>query len=77
MNVKFVGPLLAAAVVGGGLGISSARATIIDFETTPSLSTGPSIYVAVPAPQTVVTTPATLSGARLTGRPSPPRLNHH
>ena len=40
---------------------------MVDFENTPALSTGPSIYVAVPGPQTITTTPATFTGGVVLG----------
>ena len=57
--------LLAFAVAG----TSPARAAIatVDFETLPFLATGPSIYVAVPGPQTITTPPATFSGGVVLG----------
>ena len=63
MNVKFVGAIVAGLVVVAGTGISPASATpfLVDFDP-PSHVQGPSIYVAVPGPETIVTTPATFSG---------------
>lgn len=51
------------------LNTSSALATValVDFENTPSLPQAPSIYVAVPGPQTIVTTPATFTGGVVLG----------
>jgi PEP-CTERM motif len=40
---------------------------LVNFETTPALSQGPSIFVAVPAPQTINTAPATFSGGVVLG----------
>jgi PEP-CTERM motif len=41
---------------------AGAVTALVDFETNPALPTAPSIYVAVPGPQTIVTAPATFSG---------------
>jgi len=59
------GAALAAAVVvlAGG----AARGSIVDFETNPVIPTGPSIYVAVPGPQTITTPQATFSGGVVLG----------
>src|SRR5450432_2722613 len=46
---------------------ASAAVALVDFENTPNLSTGPSIYVAVPGPQTISTTPATFTGGVVLG----------
>jgi hypothetical protein len=61
--------IAAGLVVVAGSAISPARGAValVDFETTPALSTGPSIYVAVPGPQTIVTAPATFSGGVVLG----------
>ncbi len=69
MNLKTLHWIAAGLVVAAGAGIRSAKATtaLIDFETTPSLSTGPSIYIAVPAAQTITTAPATFSGGVVLG----------
>jgi len=68
MNVKFVGAIVAGLVVVAGTGISPASATpfLVDFDP-PSHVQGPSIYVAVPGPETIVTTPATFSGGVVLG----------
>lgn len=68
MNARLASAIVAAMVVAG-TAVSPAKATtaLIDFETTPSLSTGPSIYVAVPGPQTITTTPATFTGGVVLG----------
>lgn len=69
MNVRFAGVIAAGLVVVAAIGLSPARAgtALIDFENTPSLSPGPSIYIAVPGPQTITTTPATFSGGVVLG----------
>jgi PEP-CTERM motif len=48
---------------------ASAQTTpaLVNFETVPALAAGPSIFVAVPGPQTVSTTPATFSGGVVLG----------
>jgi hypothetical protein len=69
MNLRFAGAIVAGLVAVAGTGISPARATtaLVNFETTPPLSTGPSIYVAVPGPQTITTAPAIFSGGVVLG----------
>lgn len=70
MNLKPVCTMLAGWLVVLGIGISPAGATtaLVDFETIPSLSTGPSIYIAAsPSPQTITTAPATFSGGVVLG----------
>jgi PEP-CTERM motif len=61
--------IAAGLFVVAGTGILPARAAtaLVDFETIPPLSTGPSIYVAVPGPQTITTTPATFTGGVVLG----------
>ena len=70
MNLKFA-HALAAGLTVAGIGITPASAvpvpSLINFETTPNIATGPSIYVAVPGPQTIVTAPATFSGGVVLG----------
>ncbi len=44
-----------------------ATTAIVDFEINPVLGTGPSIYVAVPGPQTMTTAPATFTGGVVLG----------
>ena len=60
--------LAAGCLTAAGLGTSPANAAIalINFDP-PSQLQGPSIFVAVPGPQTIVTTPATFSGGVLLG----------
>lgn len=69
MNIKLASVIAAGVAIVLAIGISPVRATtaLVDFETTPSLGTGPSIYVAVPAMQTITTTPATFSGGVVLG----------
>src|ERR1051326_8784089 len=64
MNFKFATAIAAGLMVASGSGIALAVpiTAVVDFETVPTLSVGPSIYVAVPHEQTIVTTPATFSG---------------
>jgi len=64
MNFKSTAAIAAGLVIVAGLLVLPAQATtaLVDFETSPALPTGPSIYVAVPGPQTITTTPATFSG---------------
>jgi hypothetical protein len=59
-----------AVVAVAGTAISPAGAavvTTVDFENVPVLATGPSIYVAVPGPQTITTAPATFTGGVVLG----------
>lgn len=44
-----------------------AAVAFVDFETTPNIPQGPSIYVAVPAQQTINTLPASFSGGVVLG----------
>jgi hypothetical protein len=69
MNLKIAGAIAGTLMSVAVSGISPARAAtaFVDFETNPNLSTGPSIYVAVPGPQTIVTAPATFSGGVVLG----------
>jgi hypothetical protein len=63
MNLKIANAIAAGLLVLAGTGILNASAipALVNFDP-PAVSQGPSIYVAVPAPQTIVTTPATFSG---------------
>ena len=54
-------------IVAGAAASTRASLALVDFENTPPLSTGPSIYVAVPGPQTITTTPATFTGGVVLG----------
>ena len=65
MNLS--GKWLAAMAAGIALPQALAATALVDFETTPGLPTGPSIYVAVPGPQTITTAPATFSGGVVLG----------
>jgi hypothetical protein len=46
---------------------ASANTALSDFETTPGLAQEPSIFVAVPGPQTIVTPPAAYSRGAVLG----------
>ena len=69
MNLKFAVAVTAglAAVAGTGVAPASAATALVDFENTPSIATGPSIFVAVPGPQTIVAAPATFTGGVVLG----------
>src|SRR5664279_595556 len=68
MNLKFASLIAAAcvAVTGGGILHAAAIPALVNFDP-PGSAQGPSIYVAVPGPQTIVTTPATFSGGVVLG----------
>ena len=68
MNLKFVSAIAAGLVAVAGAGVLHAAAipALVNFDP-PGFSLGPSIYVAVPGPQTIVTTPATFSGGVILG----------
>lgn len=63
MNAKFSTAITAGflAVIGAGISHATTIPALVNFDP-PGFSQGPSIYVAVPGPQTFVTTPATFSG---------------
>ena len=63
MNLKFVKAIAVGFIAIAGTGISHATTipALVNFDP-PSVSQGPSIYIAVPGPQTITTTPATFSG---------------
>lgn len=67
MNARYVGAITAGLMVVAGAAPARASLALVDFENLPALSTGPSIYVAVPAPQTIVTSPATFTGGVVLG----------
>ena len=69
MNTKSFVVIAAGLIAVAGLGATPASATValVDFETTPGLPTGPSIYIAVPAAQTIITAPATFTGGVVLG----------
>ena len=69
MNTKFAGVITFGLLTVAAAGTSPANAAValVDFEKTPSLATGPSIYVAVPGPQTITTAPATFTGGVVLG----------
>ena len=63
MNSKVAFAIMAglAAVTGSGVSHASTIPAVVNFDP-PGTPQGPSIYVAVPGPQTIATTPATFSG---------------
>jgi hypothetical protein len=61
MNLKFVSAIAAGLLAVAGTGISHASTALVTFDP-PAIAQGPSIYVAVPGPQNIVTAPATFSG---------------
>ncbi len=69
MNVRFFCIASVAIMTVTALVVSSVQATtaVVDFENSPTLATGPSIYVAVPGPQTISSSPATFSGGVVLG----------
>ncbi len=68
MKLNKVGAIAAGLAVFAGAGISPADAAValVGFDP-PGTPIGPSIYVAVPGPQTIVTAPATFSGGVVLG----------
>lgn len=68
MNLRFTSAIAAGLVALAGTGIIHAATitALVNFDP-PSFSQGPSIYVAVPGPQTIATTPATFSGGAVLG----------
>jgi PEP-CTERM motif len=58
---------LAAAVLCTSVAAAHAATAFVDFENTPTLPQGPSIYVAVPAIQTIDATVATFGGGVVLG----------
>jgi hypothetical protein len=68
MNFKLASAIAAGLVAVSGSGILHAATipALVNFDP-PGFSQGPSIYVAVPGPQTIATTPATFSGGVLLG----------
>jgi hypothetical protein len=56
-----------ALLAVAGMAQAQATTALVNFETSPALAQGPSIFVAVPAPQTIVTAPATFSGGVVLG----------
>ena len=69
MNTKSFVAITAGllALAGPGITPASAALALVDFETTPNLPNGPSIYVAVPGPQTITTAPAIFTGGVVLG----------
>jgi hypothetical protein len=60
--LKFASAIAAGLAAVAGTGVChAATVALVNFDP-PAFSQGPSIYVAVPAAQTLVTTPATFSG---------------
>jgi len=68
MKLKFASVIAAGLMAIAGTGISNATAipALVNFDP-PGTPLGPSIYVAVPGPQTIATTPATFSGGVVLG----------
>jgi hypothetical protein len=68
MKLKFASVLAAGLVAIASTGIASATTipALVTFDP-PATKQGPSIFVAVPGPQTIVTTPATFSGGVVLG----------
>ena len=65
MKTNLAGAFAVALVATAEMAVASpvvAATTLVDFETAPSIATGPSVYVAVPGPQTVSAAPATFAG---------------
>ncbi len=64
----FIKAVVALAIIAS-CGTSNVHAAVgvVNFETNPALQSGPSIYVAVPGPQTFVTPEATFSGGVVLG----------
>jgi hypothetical protein len=58
---------LAALLACTGAAATQAATAFVDFETTPNLPQGPSIYVAVPGIQTIDAGPATFDGGVVLG----------
>ena len=68
MKLKHAGAIAAglAAIAGTGIAPAGAAVALVNFDP-PGTPAGPSIYVAVPGPQTIVTAPATFSGGVVLG----------
>ena len=71
MRTKLSDAVALAVVLLAATGTTTAQAqavtALVNFETSPTLAAGPSIYVAVPAAQTIVSVPATFSGGVVLG----------
>jgi hypothetical protein len=67
MNIKRTTSIVAGLLLTATAHNARAAVALVNFETTPQLSTGPSIYIAVPGPQTITTGPATFSGGVVLG----------
>lgn len=61
MNFKFASTIVAALLATYGISNAATIPAVVNFDP-PSVAQGPSIYVASPGPQNIVTTPATFSG---------------
>ncbi len=59
--------LVCAAALALWLPGAHAALALVDFETTPDTPQGPSIFLAVPGPQTIASAPATFSGGVMLG----------
>lgn len=68
MNLKLMHFIAAGfvALTGGQLLQATAIPALVNFDP-PSTPQGPSIYIAVPGPQTITTTPATFTGGAVLG----------
>lgn len=58
---------LTALAAAGAAPVFAQTTSFIDFETHPVIAQGPSIFIAVPGPQTIVTPTATFSGGVVLG----------
>jgi hypothetical protein len=67
MSLKFAGVIAAGLAAVAATGILPAGTLAVTNFDAPAFSQGPSIYVAVPGPQTIVTAPATFSGGVILG----------
>ena len=65
MNLKLT-TAIAAGLMAVALSSHAGTIALVNFDP-PGTSQGPSIYVAVPGPQTILTTPATFSGGVVLG----------
>ena len=69
MRTRLANAIFIALGLAGLAAVPAGAQTtsVVNFETNPSLSTAPSIYVAVPAQQTIVTPEATFTGGVVLG----------
>lgn len=65
--VRTFASALTAIAAASATPVQAQVTSFIDFETTPAIAQGPSIFVAVPGPQTIVTPTATFSGGVVLG----------